>query len=118
MGDFVEGYDYRRRFEKKIKLKQQNGRCYWCGRRLKVYKKFPFIRNKKGGIPFLYYPPDAATVDHIYAISDERRNAFKEREVPSPYVLACYVCNNERGGRLVEDQETLFGKPHVQWETL
>lgn len=66
---------------------RQAGRCYWCGRGMIWHKPKRFEAS----------PDNAVTVDHVYAIGHPKRTMFKKKGKPSPIVLACHQCNNERG---------------------
>jgi hypothetical protein len=42
-------------------------------------------------------PDDQVTIDHVFPIGSKKRTKYKREQRPSPYVLACRGCNQERG---------------------
>lgn len=87
-------------------LEEQNGLCYWCGRKL------IFTGRSYGHNPL---PDNYATVDHIFPYGDPIRKLYKKNNTPSPFVVACPSCNLKRGNLLIEQMEDLCGKPHINW---
>lgn len=92
---------------KSLKLEvwnQQGKRCYWCGCPIEFYTHVP-------GIPT---PANAATVDHVYPAWHPMRQRYKNKGMPSPFVMACHSCNNKRGGTSFAKYHELIGKPFVE----
>jgi hypothetical protein len=80
---------------------QQNKRCYWCLCPIEWHTHVP-------GVPT---PANAATVDHVYPVWHAKRREFKNKGMPSPFVMACHSCNNKRGGTSFMKYHELIGKP-------
>jgi hypothetical protein len=82
----------------------QGERCYWCLCLIIFHTHVP-------GEPI---PDNAATVDHVYPAWHPKRIAFKNKGMPSPFVMACHSCNNKRGGISFKKYHELIGKPFVE----
>jgi hypothetical protein len=93
----------------KLAMWQVDPHCYWCGRVTVIYNGYP---NGKT------IPIDAATIDHVYPITDPRRQEFKAKGIPSPVVLACNKCNWERGSKQLEIMEEDFNKTERTFWTI
>ena len=63
-------------------LFEQHPYCYWCEEKV---VPFEWTKGKKT-------PPNSATIDHLYAKNDKRR----EKDNAS-IVLSCHRCNGARG---------------------
>jgi hypothetical protein len=74
----------RKHNRKRLLFKEQDGRCYWCKRRLAR------LKGPANGVQ----ADDEATLDHLYGARDPRR---PNRAANLQTVLACWKCNHERG---------------------
>ena len=92
------------RTEKQM-LYDKNPYCTWCGVKMNFYEHIE-------GTPI---PDDAVTTDHLYPITDPRRQWHKKHKTPSPIVLCCRRCNMERGDIPPEIQEKLTQKTRSTW---
>lgn len=70
-------------------LLKQNGKCCYCGVRLRLL-------TLKPGQPA---PDDACTIEHPYPKGDPRRVPHGSYKVK----LACRRCNNDRGNKPIEE---------------
>jgi len=69
-----------------------NGMCFWCGKDTKMYPENRIQINQ----------PDGATVDHIFPLKFDERQTYKRKHKPSPIVLSCNKCNQDRGNTSFE----------------
>ena len=80
--------------KEKQEIYDKNPHCFWCGIKMNFHSHI-------NGVPI---PDDAVTVDHLYPLSDLRRQWYKKHHIPSPIILSCYKCNHKRDDLIVEDQ--------------
>lgn len=76
---------------------EQNKKCYWCGRQIEFH-------THVDGVPI---PANAVTVDHIYPVNHPVRQGYKKRGESSPFVIACFACNNNRGNMPFDEYKLL-----------
>lgn len=86
---------------KLYELHHSDPHCHWCGvetitpkaitKRYEIYK-LPAKERKKE-----LYPPNMATVDHLYSRLNPVRAYYKRTKRDIPVVLSCAQCNHERG---------------------
>ena len=78
------------RLWKSQQLVKQKNKCYYCKCKLDITTYYP------GEI----LPPDAMTIDHVLP---RWRGGKNEK---SNMVLACFSCNNEKGGKTLIELES------------
>jgi 5-methylcytosine-specific restriction endonuclease McrA len=80
----------------------QERRCYWCSCET-------FFHEHVEGQPT---PENAVTVDHVYPAKHARRLEARNSGKPSPFVIACWACNNKRGGTTFRKYHEVIGKTY------
>lgn len=70
------------------RLQQQNGLCHWCDTPVQFG-----LKGKRG-----QQLPHSATEDHVFPKGDPRRIELATNTGVITKVIACFQCNNERGG--------------------
>lgn len=89
----VQGKDPEPKPEKRTRrraLWERDPRCFWCGRETNIKTA---------------NAPDSATVEHLYARGQPKREESTRRHLPAT-VLACRRCNTARGAPSVAAPET------------
>lgn len=91
--------DHKRKKRRKHKqYLRQKGKCYWCGRKMRLWRKHKNSSQQ---------PDDLATFEHL----DDRSSEWRGK-LPGliRVVLACYRCNQTRGQQIQAevDKEVLW----------
>ena len=84
----------------KIKMLKHFKTCYWCGSSVLL----EVFNNDK----------HLATIDHIHPSQTMKRRSYDRFKIPSPVVLSCRQCNQNRGSIKFEDYHILIGKKTIE----